>query len=124
MLIGVALIFGLVFIALAIVGFLYPLVMTNHLLFNVFEVSLIQNIAHLLTGLIGLSASTSASSARLYFKIVGFVYGLIAIFGFAANGNLWLLHINLADSFFYLIAAVVALYFGFTSKIATDYQIV
>jgi hypothetical protein len=121
MLRGVALIFALVFIVLGIVGFIPPLVY-NQLLFNLFEVSSIHNIAYILTGLIGLSASASPIYARLYFKIFGVFYGLLAILGFALNGNLWFIHVNLANSFFYLIVAVVALYFGFTSKIATSYQ--
>ncbi|WP_218813418.1 DUF4383 domain-containing protein [Rickettsiella endosymbiont of Dermanyssus gallinae] len=118
MLRGVAFIFALVFIALGILGFI-PLLKYNQLLFNVFEVSSIHNIAYILTGLIGLSASASPSYARLYFKIFGVFYGLLAILGFALNGNLWFLHVNLADSFFYLAVAVIAVYFGFTSKIAT-----
>ncbi len=113
-----ALIFGIVFILLGIAGFISPL--THHQwLANVFEVSLVRNFIYILTGLVGLSTSTSAVYAKLYFKIFGMVYALMAILGFALNGNLGLFHVNLTDSFFHLIVAIIALYLGFTCKIPT-----
>jgi hypothetical protein len=113
------LIFGIVFILLGIAGFIPPLT-RHHWLSDVFEVSSVRNLIYILTGLIGLSTSTSAGYAKLYFKIFGLIYALMAIFGFALNGNLGLLHVNLADSFFHLIVAIIALYLGFTCKIPTS----
>ena len=112
-----ALIFGIVFILIGIMGFFPPLT-RNHWLSDVFEVSLARNFIYILTGLIALSASTSLAYAKLYFKIFGVIYAFIAILGFALNGNLAFLHVNLADSFFHLVIALIALYLGFTSKIA------
>jgi hypothetical protein len=114
MLRGFTLFFAIVFILMGIAGFIPPL-MRNQLLFNLFAVGSVQNIFYILTGLIGLSASTLTGYTKLYFKIFGIIYALIAIFGFSLNGNLGFLQVNLADSFFYLVVAVISLYLGFTS---------
>lgn len=119
MLKGFALIFAIVFILTGITGFIPPL-SRNQLLVNVFEVSSVHNIIYILTGLLALSASASPIYAKLYFKIFGLIYAFIAILGFSLNGKLGILHVNLADSFLYLVFAIIALYLGFTSKLSAD----
>ncbi|MDQ8039316.1 MAG: DUF4383 domain-containing protein, partial [Rickettsiella sp.] len=118
MLKGFALIFAIFFIGLGIVEFIPPL-RHNQLLFNLFEVNSVHNLFHILVGFVALSASVSAVYAKLYFKFFGIVFALIAILGFALNGNLSFLQVNLADSFFYAIVALITLYLGFTSKSST-----
>jgi Domain of unknown function (DUF4383) len=71
--------------------------------------------------LLALSASGSMFYARLYFKFFGIIFAAIAIWGFAMNGDLRLAHITISDSFFYLLAAIIALYLGFTSKLPRSY---
>ncbi len=118
---GMALIFSIFFILLGILGFI-PAITSNHLLFNFFTIGLLLNLFYMVTGLIALSASTSAVYTRLYFKFFGVIYAGIAIWGFAMNGNLAIAHITLADSFFHLLAAIIALYLGFTSKAPRPYS--
>lgn len=117
MLRGFALVFAIVFITIGIAGFV-PSLTHGGLLFNLFEVGLAHNIFYILIGLIALSASASAVYAKRYFKFFGIIFGFIAILGFALNGNLRFLQINLADSFFYLIVAIIAIYLGYTSKLS------
>lgn len=119
MLKGFALVFAIVFIAIGVVGFIPPLT-RNQLLFNLFEIGSLHNLFYILTGLIALSASASAVYAKLYFKIFGMIFAFISILGFALNGNLGFLHVNLADSFFHLIVAIIALYLGYTSRLSTS----
>jgi hypothetical protein len=121
MLKGFGLIFAIVFMAMGASGFIPPL-MRSQLLFNVFEVSAVLNMMYILTGLLALSASTAPVYAKLYFKMVGLMYALLAIFGFALNGKLGFVQVNLADSFFHLIVAMIALYLGFTSKAIRNAQ--
>ena len=113
---GMALIFAIVFILLGILAFIPPIT-PNRMLFNFFSVGLLINLIYILTGLIALSASSSVVYARLFFKFFGVIYACIAIWGFAMNGNLSYVHVNISDSFFYLIVAIIALYLGFTSKL-------
>ncbi|MES2998906.1 MAG: DUF4383 domain-containing protein [Pseudomonadota bacterium] len=119
MLKGFSLLFGIIFILMGIAGFIPPLI-HNQLLFHSFSLGPVLNIFYILTGLIGLSTSVSPGSAKSYFKVFGIIYALIAILGFALNGNLGFLQLNLADSFFHLIVAVIALYLGFTSKLTSN----
>lgn len=115
-----ALFFALVFILLGILGFIPPIT-PNHRLFNFFTVGILLGIFYILIGLFALSASGSNFYARLYFKIFGILFAIIAIVSFARNGNLGIVHINISDSFFYLLSAIIALYLGFTSKLPRTY---
>jgi hypothetical protein len=117
---GMALIFAVVFILLGILGFIPPITF-NHVLFNFFTVGILLNLFYILIGLLALSASGSMFYARLYFKFFGIIFAAIAIWGFAMNGNLRFVHINISDSFFYLLMAIIALYLGFTSKLSRSY---
>lgn len=89
---GMALIFAIVFILLGILGFI-PLT-PNHVLFNFFTVGILLSIFYILIGLLALSASGSMFYARLYFKFLGIIFAAIAIWGFAMNGDLRLVHID------------------------------
>lgn len=117
---AMALIFAIVFILLGVLGFIPPIT-HNHVLVNFFTVSILLNIFYILIGLFALSASGSNFYARLYFKIFGILFAALAIWSFAKNGNLGLVRINISDSFFYLLAAIIALYLGFTSKLPRSY---
>jgi len=114
---GLTLFFSIIFILMGLAG-LIPTFVHHQLLFNFFSVGSFHELVYIVTGLIGLSASTSTRYARVYFKAFGILYALVAIFGFALNGNLGFVHVNLANSLFHLIIAVFFLYFGFTSTIA------
>lgn len=118
---GMALIFAIVFLLLGILGFI-PALTPNHVLFNFFSVGIFLNIFYILIGLLALSASGSRVYARLFFKFFGVIFAAIAIWGFAMNGELRLVHTSIYDSFFYLLAAIIALYLGFTSKLPRSYD--
>lgn len=85
------------------------------------RVGILLSIFYIVIGLLALSASGSMFYARLYFKFFGIIFAAIAIWGFAMNGDLRLAHITISDSFFYLLAAIIALYLGFTSKLPRSY---
>jgi Domain of unknown function (DUF4383) len=87
---------GLVFFAVGILGFV-P-VITNHVgrmelaghespseLLGVFHVSVLHNVVHLLFGVVGVVASRSLRSARLYLLIGGAVYLLLLVYGVAVD---------------------------------------
>jgi len=117
---GMALIFAIVFILLGLLGFI-PAIAPNHVLFNFFTVAILLNLFYILVGLLALSASGSIFYARLYFKLFGCIFAAVAIWSFAINGNLGIVHITISDSFFYLFMAIIALYLGFTSKLPRAY---
>lgn len=116
--------FGIVFLAVGILGFV-PGVATPGpdgmpMLFGIFMVNTMHSIVHIASGAIFLFASMAgAPAARLWFKIFGLVYALVAIMGFLTpNGGMifGLISNNTADTWLHVGLAVVMLFFGFVAK--------
>ena len=115
----VGVIFGAVYLLVALLGFLVsggadfagP---NGVLLLGIFEVNWLHNIAHLLIGaallIAGLSNVRSAKSVN---GIVGAVYLLLGIVGFfIVDTPVDILALNTADHFLHLASAVVLLFVG------------
>ncbi len=116
----VALIMGIVFLLVGLMGFI-PGVTTNFdqlqfashhssaAIFGLFQVSVLHNIVHLLFGVAGLLAARTARSARLYLVVGGLIYLLLFIYGLvvphdsAAN----FVPLNSADNVLHIALAVV-----------------
>ncbi len=116
-----AMIFGVVLLAVGVLGFVPGVTIENDegakLLLGIFHVDTIHNIIHILTGLVALVASQATNYARMYFQVFGVVYALVAIIGFMQGDSvLNLFPINLADNFLHVLIAAVALYLGFGTK--------
>jgi hypothetical protein len=87
------------------------------LLLGLFMVGTVHNIIHLVTGLAGLLASSSAKNSRLFFQVFGIVYALVTVIGFIQGDTvLGLIHVNLADNLLHLAIAATSLYFGFAKS--------
>jgi hypothetical protein len=132
-----AMIFGVVFLAIGILGFgVVPSLLEGHsgtgsmmeaegLLFGLFHVNALHNIVHILFGLWGLAASRSASGAVGYFRVVAVIYALLAILGLIPQTNAGfgdgLAHLVLGGHNVYLHAALaaVAAFFGWVNRPAT-----
>lgn len=117
----IALIWGIVFVLIGILGFI-PGISTKddgmgmRLLLGLFMVNGVHNIVHLLTGVASLASAGSEKTARLYFQAFGVVYALVTIIGFIIGSGHYVLGfipVNMADNFLHLAIALVALYFGF-----------
>ena len=108
-----AVLFGIGFIFAGVAGFM-PAFMINGALFGIFEVDTTHNLVHIISGVIAIMAATSHRMARLFFQVFGVIYTVIAIVGFARAGNLYLMHVNMADNFLHLGIGVVAILLGFT----------
>jgi hypothetical protein len=108
-----ALVIGIVFIIVGILGFIpNPLVSPTGL----FAVDTLHNLVHLISGIV-LLAGVYSFGASLALKIVGIVYAIVAIFGFfivAEDGMmLGMIHVNEADKWLHVALAVVILIAGF-----------
>jgi len=107
-----AIIVGIIFILIGIIGFFTPSV------FKIFSVNLGQNLIHLVTGLIflvgGIAKATTAKKVNIWF---GIIYVLIAILGFVKL--LGFLNIETAlqgSNFLHLILGLITLIIGFAVK--------
>ena len=111
-----AIIFGVVFLLICLLGFV-PAVAPDGMLLGIFHVNAAHNIVHLLSGVFALAcgfASTAAS--RNYFRIFGVIYGLVATLGFVQGEGmlLGLISNNLPDVWLHVAISAVSLILGFT----------
>lgn len=110
-----AVLFGIVFILIGILGFV-PGITDNQMLLGIFHVNAAHNVVHLLSGAAALFAGmTSAGAARIYFRVFGVIYGLVAVMGFMMGDGMLLGMIsnNTADTWLHVGIAAVSLLLGF-----------
>ncbi|HVF54430.1 MAG TPA: DUF4383 domain-containing protein [Actinomycetota bacterium] len=106
-----ALVFGVVYILVGLVGFAY--LDEPQEIFGIFGVDMLHNIAHLGIGGLLVFGSRTPALAKTINLVVGIVYLLLAILGFASVlDEDTVLHINSADNILHIVTAVLALYFG------------
>lgn len=118
-----ALIWGIVFVLVGILGFVPGISQTDsmgmRMLLGIFMVNWFHNLVHLATGLVALASAGSERAARLYFQIFGIVYGLVTIIGFIVGSGhyvLGIIPVNTADNFLHLIITIVTLALGFAYR--------
>ncbi len=112
----VALVIGVVFTLIGIVGFFISSSMTPGNLLG-FSVDIVHNIVHLLTGILGLWAAFGGWS-RTFNRVFGIIYLLIGILGlipglYFSGMFLGTMHINGADNGLHLVVGLVAAAVGF-----------
>jgi hypothetical protein len=111
-----AIIFGIVFLLVGVLGFVPGITTTGQMLLGIFHVNAVHNIVHLLSGAVALiTGLTSTAAARTYFRVFGIVYALVAILGFFTGYGLLLglISNNMADTWLHVLIALVALALGF-----------
>ena len=124
-----ALIFGIVFLAVGIAGFIPNLVHplpAEHppvnpeggLLLGLFPINALHNAVHILFGLWGLAASRSLGGARTYFRVVAVIYIVLTICGLIPPLDVLLGMVPLGgnDVWLHLVLALVAAYFGWVHR--------
>jgi len=110
-----AVLFGIVFLLVGILGFV-PGVAPDEMLFKIFHVNAAHNIVHIGSGIIFLIAAMGgAGASTAWFKIFGIIYAVVAIWGFTVGtGNtLWVVSNNPAVTYLHVVLAAVMLFLGF-----------
>jgi len=111
-----AVLFGVIFLVVGILGFV-PAVTKDQMLLGIFHVNAAHNAVHLLSGVVALFCGMSSMSAsRMYFRIFGLVYALVAVLGFLNPGDTMLLGLisnNMADTWLHVGIAALSLLLGF-----------
>ena len=119
-----AAVFGVVFILVAIMGFIAPGGMnmqptdpaTSAQALGMFPVNLLHNIVHVLFGLWGLAASRSWGGSSSFFRTGGIIYAVLTICGFFFPDGFGLVPLGGNDIWLHGILAVAMLAIGFTAK--------
>ncbi|MGA8165520.1 MAG: DUF4383 domain-containing protein [Waddliaceae bacterium] len=113
-----AILFGIVFIIVGVLGFL-PTFVINGKLFDLFQINFEHNILHLVSGVLALLCGLSSGFAsKMFFIIFGVVYAFLAFLGFIqGEGMLFeMIAINPADNWFNAGVAALSLLIGFGLK--------
>ncbi|HKN57536.1 MAG TPA: DUF4383 domain-containing protein [Gemmatimonadaceae bacterium] len=119
-----AAVFGVVFILVAIVGFLAPGGMamqptdpaTAAKILGYFPVNLLHNIVHLLFGIWGLAASRSWGGSKQFFVWGGIIYVVLTIAGFIWPSGFGYVPLGGADIGLHCVLAILMLAIGLTAK--------
>jgi hypothetical protein len=115
-------VFGVIFILVAVLGFISPggLVMTmdptTGMVLGVFPVNLLHNIVHLAFGVWGLVASRSWSGSKSFFTAGGIIYVVLTCVGFLSPTGFGLVPLGGADIGLHAVLAIAMLGIGLTAK--------
>jgi uncharacterized protein DUF4383 len=118
----ITLLFGIVFLAVGILGFI-PGITTNYddlsfagkdsdaELLGIFQVSVLHNIVHALFGIAGLALARTYDGARTYLLGSGVIYAVLFIYGLFVGGDddANFVPMNGADDVLHLVLAVALL---------------
>lgn len=107
----VAMVFGVVFLLVGLLGFVPGVTSTTsdgmQLLLGLFMVDPLHNAIHIASGLAGLvAAGVSAKAAKMYLVGFGAIYALVTLVGFFDPTVFGLLHVNTADNLLHLVLAI------------------
>ena len=112
----VALVVGIVFTLVGILGFFFTSSMTPASELG-FQVDIVHNLVHLVIGIAGIAAAYTGWS-RTYNQVVGVVYLLVGVAGlipglYFDQRLLGLMHVNAADNVLHLVVGAVQALVGF-----------
>ena len=120
----VAMVFGVVFLVVGILGFVSPGgmsmgVSSPGMILGLFPVNLLHNVVHILFGVWGLMASRSFTGAKMYAQVGGVIYIVLAICGWLIPDTFGLLPNGGYDIWLHALLGIVLLGVGFTAKDTT-----
>ena len=121
-----ALVFGVVFLLVGVLGLLLPGGMGMEAdteraprLLNLFPVNLLHNLVHLAFGVWGLLASRRHDAARSYCRIAAVIYALLVVMAFISDSTFGLVPIGSHDIWLHALLAAGLGYFGFAHREAS-----
>jgi len=107
-----ALLFGVVFLIVGVLGYVpNPIVGPT----GIFATNSLHNVIHLISGIALLAGAYTSLGSSMALKVVGVVYGLVAICGFfmVMDGMMMGVMINEADKWLHVALAIAILAAGF-----------
>jgi NAD/NADP transhydrogenase beta subunit len=123
-----ALIFGAVLTVAGIIGFFYNSDFTSDksvrdAVFGILDVNGWHNLVHILTGIIGLVVASSYSGSRSYALGFGFIYIIVAVWGFiigSGDSILSIVPVNTEDNFLHLLIGFAGIAAGMATPAVAD----
>ena len=123
-----ALIFGAVLTVAGIIGFFYNSDFTSDksvrdAVFGILDVNGWHNLVHILTGVVGLIVASSYSGSRSYALGFGFIYIIVAIWGFiigSGDSILSIVPVNTEDDVLHLFIGFAGIAAGMATPAVAD----
>jgi hypothetical protein len=123
-----ALIFGAVLTVAGIIGFFYNSEFTSDksvrdAVFGILDVNGWHNLVHILTGVIGLVVASSYSGSRSYALGFGFIYVIVAVWGFiigSGDSILSIVPVNTEDNILHLFIGFAGIAAGMATPAVAD----
>ena len=112
----IAQIFGWIFVLVGLVGMVYSYTMEEGLMLGLFPVNVVHNLAHILLGVWGITASRTFAGARTFALVGGAAYLLLAIVGYVEPNPGDMLPLGGNDVWLHAALAVILLLVGLTAK--------
>ena len=118
----VAMVFGVVFLLIGILGLVSPGGMSMAadpapgMVLGMIPVNLLHNIVHLLFGVWGLIAARSFAGAKQYAQITGVIYIVLALCGFVIPTTFGFIPIGGSAIWLHALIGIVLAGVGFTAK--------
>ena len=123
----VALIFGVIYFLVGVLGFIGPLIGTSsfititqdkHALLGLADINLLHNLVHLAIGLAGLAAASSVANSRTFCQVVGVILLMVGLLGIFVGNLFGILPLAGFDIPLHLVTGAVLAYFGFAATIS------
>jgi hypothetical protein len=123
-----ALIFGAVLTVAGIVGFFYNSEFTSDksvrdAVFGILDVNGWHNVVHILTGILGLIVAANYAASRSYALGIGFIYIIVAIWGFiigSGDSILSIIPVNTEDNVLHLLIGIAGIAAGLATPAVAD----
>lgn len=115
-------VFGVIFILVAVLGFISPGGMlmtmdpTTGMVLGVFPVNLLHNVVHLAFGVWGLIASRAWAGSKTFFTAGGIIYAVLTVLGFLSPTGFGLVPLGGTDIWLHAVLAIAMLAIGYTAK--------
>jgi hypothetical protein len=117
----VALVFGSVYLAVGVLGFLPFLggsyTQTPNNLLGLVPINLLHNIVHLIIGVGGIAAAATVANSRMFLKTFGIVLLALGVVGILVQNPFGLVPIGGFDVAIHLVTGAVLTYFGFAPEV-------
>jgi hypothetical protein len=115
-------VFGVIFIVVAVLGFISPGGMamamepTTGMVLGIFPVNLLHNIVHLAFGVWGLVGGRSWAGSKTFFTAGGAIYAVLTVVGFVSPTGFGMVPLGGADIWLHCVLAIAMLAIGLTAK--------
>jgi hypothetical protein len=117
-----AMVFGIVFLLVGVLGLITPGGISMEAdpapgsILGMFGVNLLHNIVHIAFGVWGLVAMRTWAASKMYFQVAGVIYIVLAVLGFVVPTTFGLIPIGGNDIYLHAVLGLVMAGIGFTAK--------